>query len=228
VIAVSTFKPHAKSAEYALNQSRAVQSWGDIFTHVYLIGDPEPDLRYDYVTFIEGNDYPTIKMMVLMLSTYEEWGAWINCDIIVLPKIHEAMQQMEVRGYRAATSQRFEYDPVSFDLSKAKIPHHDFGLDIFITTGDIWRDMFTKINPDLRTCGLIYDSWMTGYLWHTLGHGYRNFTDYRCVFHPKHGGREAPYMNSPQWVQDEYGKDARIPPPLEHPAPKRYKSLING
>jgi hypothetical protein len=220
MIAVSTFRPHSKDAQYAINQSRAVASWEGIFDDVYLIGKPEPDLTHPYVTFIAGEEFPRITSMLLLLTFSEGWGAWINCDIILNKKIKEVMRQMEIRGYQACTSQRWQYEPTDWpDLSKARVPQGDYGLDIFITHAGVWEDMQSKINPDLRKAGMVYDTWITGYLWNTLGFGYRNFTNYKCVFHPKHEGRQKDFCNSPQLIQDKYGKDARIPPELEMDKP---------
>lgn len=223
MICVSTFRPHKKDAQYALNQSRAVDSWRGIFSYIYLIGEPEPDLEYPCVTFISGDDFPHIKDMVKLLAINDGWGAWINCDIIVDGgRLLQVMRQMDIRGYQACTSQRWQYEPDDWpDLSKALVPQGDYGLDIFITHGAIWGDMYSKINPDLRKAGMVYDTWMTGYLWTTLGFGYRNFTGYRCVFHPRHEGRQQEFCNSPQLIQDEYGKAARIPPDLEMDKPAK-------
>ncbi len=216
MIAVSTFRPHQKNAEYALNQSRAVASWNGIFDEVFLIGKPEPELTYPCVSFLTGEEYPRIKDMILPLTIHDGWGAWINCDIVLTSPIKEVIRQMSIREYRACTSQRFEYNPSYFpDLSNAQVPKNDYGLDIFITRGNVWLDMYHKIYPDLRKGGMVYDTWITGYLWRTFGWGYRSFTNYRCVFHPKHEGRQKDFANSSQWIQDEYGIDARIPPELE-------------
>lgn len=166
--------------------------------------------------FIETDEVPTIKQMFVPLLMGEEWGAWLNCDIVLTAPFREAMQEMQMRGYKAATSQRYEYDPVDYpDLSKAVVPPNDLGLDIFVTTPDIWKAIWQLIHPDLRKTGMMYDTWITGYLWKTFGFGYRSFTNFRCVFHPKHGERRYDLMNKQDWVEDEYGKSARIPPPLE-------------
>lgn len=214
MIAVSTFRPHKDNEEYALNQSRAVESWQDIFEKVILIGEPEPALSFYNVEFVPGIDFPYIKSMVEILSHQPGWSAWINCDIVLTPMIHQAVQKMEQLGKQAATSQRFTFNPFTFDLSNAVVEYNDFGLDIFITTHPHWQHMLSVIPGNLRIAGLVFDTWMTGYFWNRMGHGYCSLTDYRCVFHPRHGGRRVSFPNDLAWIQDDYGRSACTPPPL--------------
>lgn len=216
MIAVSTFRPHSQSKEYARNQTRAVQSWSNIFEDIFLIGSPEPDLALPNVIFIDsGEKFPTIKDMVLLLTRSKDWGCWINCDIVLTPTINKVLEDMPRCGAWAVTSQRWTFDADTFDLWRAKVEPNDFGLDIFITTGLIWNRMYPLIHPGLRKAGMMYDTWMTGYFVRTLGDSYRNFTGYRCVFHPRHEGRQQEQHNKMEWVQDQYGRAARIPFPLQ-------------
>jgi hypothetical protein len=121
---------------------------------------------------------------------------------------------MEQLQKAAATSQRWTFDPETFDLSKAVIEKNDLGLDIFITSQAWWSAMYSDIPANLRKAGMVYDTWMTGYFWKRMGYGYCSFTGYRCVFHPRHGGRKMLAANSPEWIQDQYGRSACVPPPL--------------
>lgn len=215
MIAVSTFRPHKGEEEYRRNQIRAVESWQDIFEVVYLIGEEEPDLAFPNVWFVPGEDFPYIKAMIEILAAQPSWSAWINCDIVLTPVIHQAIIRMEQAGKQAATSQRWTFDPKTFDLSKAVIEHNDFGLDIFITTQPHWKHMHSVIPGNLRKAGQVYDTWMTGYFWKRMGHAYCSLTNFRCVFHPKHGGRRMLTHNESAWIQDQYGRSACIPPLLK-------------
>lgn len=213
--AVSTFRPHAQSAEYARNQIRAVQSWQDIFDSVLLIGHPEHELNYPNVTFIDsGEKFPSIKDMILLLTQANGWGCWINCDIVLTDSLWHAIEDMQKQGCWAATSQRWTFDPETFDLDRSVIEKNDFGLDIFITIDSIWKQMYPFIHPGLRKAGMVYDTWMTGFFRTMLGNGYRSFTSHRCVFHPKHEGRQNDFQNDVKWIEDKYGRAAGIPPPL--------------
>lgn len=213
--AVSTFRPHSQSAEYACNQIRALQSWQMVFDSVFLIGHPEPELNFSNVTFIDsGERFPAIKDMILLLTQCKGWGCWINCDIVLTPVVNTITQIMAQEGCWASTSQRWTFNPETFDLAKAVMEPNDFGLDIFIAPDSVWKSMYSKIHPGLRKTGMVYDTWITGYLWNTLGKGYRNFTDFKCVFHPRHGGRQRDFQNDVKWIQDDYGRSAGIPPPL--------------
>lgn len=213
--AVSTFRPHKGEEEYRRNQIRAVLSWLDIFERVFLIGNPEPDLAFGNVIFVPGPDFPYIKQMIEILSRQPGWSVWINCDIFLTSLIHQAVRRMEQLGKQAATSQRYTFDPRNPDFVKSKVERNDLGLDIFITTQPHWQHMLSVIPANLRKAGQVYDTWMTGYFWKTLGRKYCSITNYRCVFHPKHGGRKMGAANDPKWIQDKYGRCACIPPVLE-------------
>lgn len=215
MVAVSTFRPHKNSEEYARNQIRAVESWQDIFDVVLLIGEAEPELAFPNVWFVPGEDFPLIKDMISLLAREPGWSAWINCDIVLTPMFHQAFQRMKETGKQAATSQRWTFYPEAFDLSKAVIERNDFGLDIFLTIQPHWQHMLSVMPKNLRKAGQVYDTWMTGYFWKRLGRAYCSMTDFRCVFHPRHGGRKMKTHNEPAWIQDQYGRSACIPPALK-------------
>jgi hypothetical protein len=212
--AVSTFRPHKGESEYARNQIRAVRSWQNIFGKVLLIGEHEPDLAMQNVEFVKGDDFPYIKDMIFLLSQQPGWSCWINCDIVLNSGVLSAVRRMEQLQKAAATSQRWTFNPETADLSKAVVEPNDFGLDIFITSQAWWNIMHSVIPSMLRKGGQVYDTWMTGYFWNTMGHGYCSLTGYRCVFHPRHEGRRMAAANAVEWIQDEYGRSACIPPPL--------------
>lgn len=212
---VSTFRPHRGEPEYAMNQVRAVHSWQGIFDRVYLLGDPEPELSYPNVFFVASRDFPHIRDMIEILGDQPGWGVWINCDIVLTARIKDVLIRLEQTQKNAATSQRWTFDPKTYDLPHARIETNDFGLDIFMARQPYWQHMFTVIPPNLRKGGQVYDTWMTGYFWNRCGHSYCSFTHWRCVFHPRHGGRRAEAYNDPAWIQDQYGRSACIPPPLD-------------
>lgn len=212
MVAVSTFRPHAQSEDYALNQIRAIRSWQPFFDTVILLGKPEPSLAFNNVIFVESDGaFPTIKQMIMFLTQSNGWGCWINADIVLGPAFSRVLDAMERHRCRASTSRRWTFDPKTFDLSRAFLKKNDWGLDIFLAKDAEWKSMYPLIHPGLRKAGMVYDTWMTGYFFKTMGNTYRSFTDFRCVFHPEHEGRQRGFQNEMKWIQDKYGNAARIP-----------------
>lgn len=213
MIAISSARRHEKNPEYASNQKRAASSW-KVFSQVFYFGSYEEDICHDNVLFVKSDDWPTIKRMAEFSShTNGDLVAIINADIVVTEPILEVEKKLKELTIPAATSYRYEFEPADSDLSRAVRYKTDRGMDIFVATQDAWKIVAKQIPEYLRIGHPTFDSWLCGFFCHNFGFGFRQFTDYRCIFHPKHGGRETPH--SPEIrSDDEYFTRAHVPSPL--------------
>lgn len=210
MIAVSSHRPHQSDVDYAKNQILASKSW-DVFTQIYYFGPFEKDLYRPNVTFIDSEPWPKIKHIVDIASNFAVPVAIINADIVVTPVILDVEKKMIDLSIPALTSYRYEFEGENLD---GAIRHKsDRGMDIFIAGRDIWRMVYKRIPDYLRIGHQTWDSWMCGFFCANLGFGFRQFTDYRCIFHPKHEGRLHPHSSEIK-SDDEYFTRAHVPSPL--------------
>lgn len=218
MIAVSSAKPFSQSPEYAVNQERAAKSWQEKpnITGIFYIGHYEEGLDGERVQFVKPEgEYPRIKMLADFASQMTtEYVAIINADIVLWSGIVEVENRMRDCSLPAATSYRYEFDSAEYpNLGNAVRHKEDRGMDIFIAHPGIWKLVAKDVPNDLWFGHQTWDSWVCGYFCHHLGYGFRQFTEDRCVFHPKHGGRLTP--NSPQIKNDSpYFTRAKRPSPL--------------
>lgn len=218
MILLSSAKPFAKSQEYATNQERASKSWQEHYTisGIFYVGHYEAGLDSEKTQFVKPEgDYPRIKMMAEFASHMNsEYVAIINADIVLGSGITEVERKMRDCSLPAATSYRYEFEPSDYpNLDKAVRHKEDRGMDIFIAHPGIWKLVAKDIPEDLWMAHQTFDSWLCGYFCHHLGYGFRQFTEDRCVFHPRHGGRQTP--NSPKIKNDSpYFTRAKRPSPL--------------
>ena len=218
MIAISSHRPFANNSEYAANQERAAQSLQAQFnvSNIYYVGHYEDGLNSEKTMFIrpEGT-HPTIKSMADFASKLSaEYVAILNADIVLGSAIAEVEKRMHDMALPAATSYRYEFDPEDYPNLDGAVHHHEVrGMDIFIANPGIWKLVAKDIPETLWFGHQTFDSWLCGYFCHHLGYGFRQFTDMRCVFHPKHGGRLTPF--SPQIKNDSpYFTRAKRPSPL--------------
>lgn len=217
MIAISSARPFASSPEYAANQARASRSWRDKFSNIYYVGHYEEELDSENTLFVrpEG-DYPTIKMMAEFAAQLtSEYVAILNADIVIGSGIAEVERKMCEMALPAATSYRYEFDPTLWPESLGDAVHHkeDRGMDIFVANPKIWALVARDVPVDLWFGNPTWDTWVCGYFNETLGYGFRSFTQSRCVFHPKHGGRTTP-MGSRVTSNSKYFTLAKRPSPL--------------
>lgn len=210
MIALSSHRPHEKDGDYAKNQARAANSW-NVFGQVYYFGSYEETLVKPNVLFAKSEPWPRIKDIADMASHFKEPVAIINADIVVTPTLIEVEKKMIDLSIPALTSYRYEFEGDNLD---GAIRHkHDRGMDIFIAMPDIWKMVSKRIPNYLRVGHPTWDSWVCGFFCANLGFGFRQFTDYRCVFHPKHEGRLCPHSSEIK-NDDEYFTRAHVPSPL--------------
>lgn len=218
MITISSAKPFAQSEEYALNQSRAFTSLHDNYSisQMFYIGHYQDGLDGEKVQFVKPDgDYPRIKMMAEFASHMTtDYVAILNADIILSSHITDVEKRMRDMALPAATSYRYEYQPEDYPNLDAATRHkEDRGMDIFIANPAMWKLVAKEIPEDLWFGHPTWDSWVCGYFCHNLGYGFRQFTDERCVFHPKHSGRLTPH--SPEIKNDSpYFTRAKRPSPL--------------
>lgn len=213
MIAISSARPHDGNSEYASNQRRAASSWA-LFSQVYYFNRYERELCGDNVLFAKSEDWPTIKSMAEFAShMHDDLVAVINADIVVTPRILEVEKKLKELTIPAATSYRYEFDPATGDLESAKRIMTDRGMDIFVAPPDVWGMVGKRIPEYLRIGHPTWDSWVCGFFCDNFGFGFRQFTDYRCVFHPKHDGRMSP-LSSGIRSDDRYFTTAHVPSPL--------------
>lgn len=214
MIAISSARRHANNSEYAVNQTRAMESWV-LFKQVYMFGSYEEELTKPNVLYVKSHDWPAIKSMAEFASHINgDLVCLINADIVVTEPIIEVEKKMKELTIPAASSYRYTFDPADYpDLSKATRPKEDRGMDIFVATSDVWRAVSKRIPEYLRIGHQTFDSWLCGFFCANYGFGYRGFTNYRCVFHPKHNGRETPFRDTIR-SDDEYFTRAHVPTEL--------------
>lgn len=215
MIALSSHRPFASSAEYTFNQSAAARSWHDKFSNIYYIGHYEEGLDSEHTLFVRPDgDYPTIKAMAEFAAQMTaEYVAILNADIVIGPRIAEVERKMREMALPAATSYRYEFDPMNPDLDNAVRHKEDRGMDIFVANPKIWALVARDVPEDLLFAHNRWDSWVCGYFCHHLGYGFRHFTESKCVFHPKHEGRSQPHLDSIK-TDSPYFTRAKRPSPL--------------
>lgn len=216
MIAISSARPFAQSTEYAVNQERASRSWIDKFGRVYYFGHYEGGLCHKNTFFArKDEDWPRIKQMAEFASQMDSvYVALINADIVLTDGITDVMTKMHDLSLPAATSYRYGFDPVDYPNLDNAIRHkEDRGMDIFIAHPGIWKLVVRDIPEYLRFGHPTWDTWICGYFCEHLGYGFRHFTENRCVFHPKHGGRLTPHSAEIRNDQ-KYFTLAKRPSPL--------------
>lgn len=221
MIFITSHKPFSESKEYALNQGRAAVTWSDLscVERIYYFGHYEEELNQgDKALFARKFDHwPRIKDMVAMASQLvTEYVALINADIVLTVGFNDVVKRMSDLSLPAATSYRYEFDPAKWPDTTDAVRHkEDRGMDIFIAKPRIWKEVFHEIPDYLRVGHNRWDSWMCGWFCDHLGYGFRQFTDMRCVFHPKHGGRGTPPHGEEIAAGNEkYFTLAKCPSPL--------------
>ncbi len=217
MILVSSHRPFGLSEEYARNQERAAKANHALYNvnSMYYVGHFEEGLVDEKVQFVKPEgDFPTIKELAEFASHMTEFTAIINADIVLGSNISDVEKKMRDMALPAGTSYRYEFQTGDYPNMDNAIRHkEDRGMDIFIASPAIWKNVAKDVPENLWFSHNYWDTWVCGYFCHHLGYGFRHFTDYRCVFHPKHGGRQQPLLDKIT-TTDPYLTRAKRPSPL--------------
>lgn len=206
VIAVSSARPHGKSAEYAVNQMAAHITWEQVFDRIYYFGEQEADLSGPTTRFIGTTGWPSIMDMLFFMGQQRQMAAILNADIVVHEKLKVVATQMEARNINAATSRRWQQ--VSGEDEPRVI---DKGLDIFIARPWLWRSLAKKIPSAYRIGHCEWDTWVLGQLMRETHWKMADFTESRCIFHPVHEGRDMPHNAEVPRMPEEQYDYAKLP-----------------
>ncbi len=196
MIVISSCRALQASEEVARNQIRANQSWQKAFDAICYFAEPDPRLASNKTKFIRGDDFPTIKSLVMVAALYDDIACLLNADIVVSEGFRPLVHGMIYNGTLALTSMRYEFDPDTEDYDKAAVADH--GVDFFAATPQVWKRCWKEIPPEFRIGHGGWDSWMLGFLNFTCGLGFKDITKHRCIFHPRHGSRHAPHSFNAQ------------------------------
>ena len=69
----------------------------------------------------------------------------------------------------------------------------DRGRDIFVATGAVWRKLAMTMPDGYRIGNPYWDAYVTDFFRKFYDANFVDFTSWRCVFHPIHGGRNYPF-----------------------------------
>lgn len=186
MIAISSHRPHGEDRGYADRQIAASRSWAPLFSAIHYFGEYESELEVWNSNFI-GANWPTIKRMASYAASQDDYVAIVNADIVLTDGLKTVEEKIKAMTLPAATSYRYEF--IGEDLASAVRHKEDRGMDIFIARPEVWKMVAERIPEYLRIGNNRWDSWVCGFFCYNLGYGFRHFTEYRCVFHPKHDGR---------------------------------------
>lgn len=195
MLAISSCRQLSLNDEVARNTIRANQSWQRAFSAIVYCSDPDARLASPATRFIRGDDFPTIKSMVMVAALHEDISCIINADIVVSEGLKPIVTAMLYNAsHLALTSMRYEFEPDTEDYDRAAIADH--GVDFFAAIPEVWKRCWKEIPNEFRIGHGGWDSWMLGFLNWTCKRKFVDITRYRCIFHPRHGSRHAPHTFS--------------------------------
>lgn len=193
MIAISSHRPHSRSAEFARNQALAKRTWEGVFRKIIYAGPAEPELDSDKTEFVYTEDFPTIQTLAKMAAAQSDITAILNADICISPRFCNVEHRMRVTPLLCASSRRYHFAPYpkpNFDM--ALLDEKDRGRDIFMAKQSLWKRVAEQVPSHLRIGHQQWDAWMSDFF-RSQGVRWTDFTKERCVFHPKHGDRQMPY-----------------------------------
>lgn len=189
MLIVSSPRPFETLSHYNKDQIKAKLSWEKSFKEILYVSHwpLDEELSGPNVKIVKSNeDFPTIKFMAAMCSgSPYPYAVMANSDIEIDPKgFARVIEAMDRSKLFAATSRRYTY--YGEDKGEATILPGDFGLDIFVAKPEAWGEVVNSIPSDLYIGHNGWDTWMMRFFATRYGMSFRNFSDYRCVFHPMH------------------------------------------
>lgn len=186
MIAVSSFRAFAKSAEIAANQLAAKKTWESVFDHIiYFAPCVQPELLSSKTRFILTEDFPQIQRMVAECGKQTDWSCIINADIQVGPRLLEVERGLKERHAQSAISCRYQ-------LPEKNLA--DMGLDWFAAAPDLWNLIAKRVPQSFRIGHILWDTWMLA-AFMKIGNPMRCYdvTGSKFIFHPQHEERFRPY-----------------------------------
>lgn len=209
LIAVSSFRPLAYSAEVAANQLRAKASWDQVFDRIFLFGSYDERLASPITEFIECEDFPHISLMAMTAAWQPDPVCILNADIVVALHLKDIVNRGWSMGAQALTSKRYEFEPTLPDhdraYNEAKVV--DVGVDFFCAFPNVWKRVWKEIPAGFRISHQLWDSWMLAFLTHLYPQRFFDLTRHRPIYHPRHGDRKMPHhiLVDPESFQPNWG-----------------------
>lgn len=188
MIALSSIRPHKNSEVYRANQIRAKESWEKVFSDIVYFSPKEPELDSPKTIWIESEEWPSIKTLAAYGGRQKDISAIINSDIVVSPELAKVELLIRTSSIMAATSRRW-------DLDQKVILDNDKGRDIFIAKPKAWRMLAAEISSTCRIGHNQWDSWALVFFQAKFIEKFADFSRCKCIFHPKHGERNQPYVD---------------------------------
>lgn len=174
----------------------AWRTWQGFFRGIVYLGDEEPELKALNTKFVPSEQWPTIKRMAELASTHHGVTAIINADILVNPKLRVVENRLLNGPAAVASSRRWHIDPHLPNFDRAQLIDSDRGRDIFVCTQTVWHRIAKEIPGHLRIGHQQWDAWMTDFFNANYGTRFVDFTQMKCIFHPKHEDRRMPYADT--------------------------------
>lgn len=208
MIAISSARDCKEDSEYKKNQVRALGSWLPHFDKVIYVGKEQEELKHSKVCFCPSEEFPKIRDLVLIASNQKSpYSVIINADIYLHLGFMAILPLMQKNSVKAGVSRRLNYHP-SEGLASGKFT--DLGFDVFVAQPGIWRKVYKDCPKDLRIGHIMWDTWLSGWMNSNLKNNVVDFSHYRCVYHPVHGGRKMPFQHDINY-QNELIKHAAVP-----------------
>jgi hypothetical protein len=201
VIVLSSFRPFREDPEWDRNQLAAFRTWMMFAQRIVLFGQQEAELMNKKVVFIQSEQWPKIKAMVdYAASQKNQFVCICNGDIMLDPKILRIEQRMKFSNYRCASSRRWHFDPskpMQEAITNASLTdmdgRDDRGRDVFIARWDVWARIAKETPDKLRIGHNTWDAFLTDKFREHWDDKFIDFTAFRYVHHPHHGGRRRPH-----------------------------------
>jgi hypothetical protein len=168
---------------------------------IILFGQHEPDLSNGKVSFVPSEQFPRIKDMAEIAGRQKQQIVCIcNGDILLNPAVMKIEQRIRNSGFRCASSRRWHFDPLkpmSESLENASMINEDGiddrGRDVFIARWDVWAQVANETPERFRLGHGRWDAFMTDKFREHWNDRFVDFSAFRWVHHPHHGGRRRPH-----------------------------------
>lgn len=186
MVAISSFKPFAKSPLITANQMAAYGSWLCAFDQIYYVGpEAESLLAGPQTHFVMGEEFPPIASLVAECARHEGWSCIINADIISTYRMRFVERALNIQRAESAISLRWQL-PGNAIL--------DQGLDWFAATQELWKKILPRVPKWFRIGHCLWDTWMLA-AFKGIGDFSKCYdvTASKVIFHPQHEERERPY-----------------------------------